>query len=111
MTAATPVRSVKAPLPGVRMAGGIVSTMETVAGYVLGILVVGIILGVFILISSMTFNINGTKYTLIPSQIASLGQSTTMTLISIIIVVAIVVLLIPVVRYLMDLFGSRGGAR
>ena len=88
--------------------GGISYTMETVAGFVIGILVVGIVLGVFILLSNMQFDINGTKYTLIPAQISSLTQSTTLTLISIIIVVAIVVILIPVVKYLMDLF-SRGG--
>jgi len=94
--------------PGVRMAGGITYTMETVAGFVIGVLVVGIILGVFILLSNMQFDINGTKYTLIPVQISSLTQSTTLTLISIIIVVAIVVILVPVVKYLMDIFG-RGG--
>ena len=101
-------RAVVAP-PGVRMAGGGISyTMETVAGFVIGILVVGIVLGVFILLSNMQFDINGTKYTLIPAQISSLTQSTTLTLISIIIVVAIVVILVPVVKYLMDIFG-RGG--
>ncbi len=95
--------------PRTRMAGGgMISTMETVAGFVIGVLVVGIILGVFILLSNMHFIINGTRYTLIPPQIAALTQSTTLTLISIIIVVAIVIILIPVVRYLMDLFG-RGG--
>ena len=95
--------------PGVRMAGGMTYTMETVAGFVIGVLVVGIILGVFILLSNMQFNINGTRYTLIPAQISSLTQSTTLTLISIIIVVAIVVILIPVVKYLMDLFGRSSG--
>jgi len=95
--------------PRTRMAGGMSYTMETVAGFVIGVLIVGIILGVFILLSNMSFDINGTKYTLIPSQISSLTQSTTMTLISIIIVVAIVVILIPVVKYLMDLFSRTGG--
>jgi divalent metal cation (Fe/Co/Zn/Cd) transporter len=95
--------------PRTRMAGGMSYTMETVAGFVIGVLIVGIILGVFILLSNMSFNINGTKYTLIPGQISSLTQSTTMTLISIIIVVAIVVILIPVVKYLMDLFSRTGG--
>ncbi len=85
--------------------GGMISTMETVAGFVIGVLVVGIILGVFVLLSNMEFDVNGTKYRLIPTQIAGLTQSTTLTLISIIIVVAIVIILIPVVRYLMDLFG------
>jgi divalent metal cation (Fe/Co/Zn/Cd) transporter len=98
------------PAPRTRMASGISYTMETVAGFVIGVLIVGIILGVFILLSSMHFNINGTRYTLIPPQISTLTQSTTMTLISIIIVVAIVVILIPVVKYLMDLF-SKSGAR
>jgi ABC-type Na+ efflux pump permease subunit len=107
MTAAT---FTPKPEARARMAGGISYTMETVAGFVIGVLIVGIILGVFILLSNMQFNINGTKYTLIPAQISTLTQSTTMTLISIIIVVAIVVILIPVVKYLMDLF-SRGGAR
>jgi len=96
--------------PRSRMAGGgFINVMETVAGYILGILVVGIILGVFVIISSMQFNINGTRYTLIPAQLAALGQSTTMTLVSIIVVVAIVVLLIPIVKYLMDVFGRGGG--
>jgi divalent metal cation (Fe/Co/Zn/Cd) transporter len=95
--------------PRTRMAGGMNYTMETVAGFVIGVLIVGIILGVFILLSNMKFNINGTLYTLIPSQISTLTQSTTMTLISIIIVVAIVVILIPVVKYLMDLFSRTGG--
>ncbi len=92
--------------PRTRMAGGGISfTMETVAAFVIGVLVVGIILGVFILLSNMEFEINGTKYRLIPSPIAALTQSTTLTLISIIIIVAIVVILVPVVKYLMDLFG------
>jgi hypothetical protein len=92
------------------MAGsGMAFTMETVAAFVIGILVVGIILGVFILLSNMEFEINGTKYKLIPSPIATLTQSTTLTLISIIVIVAIVIILIPVVKYLMDMFskGSR----
>jgi ABC-type Na+ efflux pump permease subunit len=104
----TAVQSINVQPPRMRVAGGITYTMETVAGYVIGVLIVGIILGVFILLSNMQFTINGTRYALIPSQIASLTQSTTLTLISIIIVVAIVIVLIPVVRYLMDLFG-RGG--
>ena len=108
MTAAAAIPVTSAPRN--RMAGGgFVNVMETVAGYVLGILVVGIILGVFVIISSMQFNINGTRYTLIPAQLAALGQSTTMTLVSIIVVVAIVVLLIPIVKYLMDVFGRGGG--
>jgi hypothetical protein len=99
-------------LPATRMAGGGVSyTMETVAAFVIGVLVVGIILGVFVLLSNMSFEFNGTRYTLIPGQIASLTQSTTLTLLSIIIVVAIVLILIPVVRYLMDLFAKGGGGR
>jgi ABC-type Na+ efflux pump permease subunit len=104
---ATPV-PLNPAAPRNRMAGGISYTMETVAGFVIGVLIVGIILGVFILLSNMQFNINGTRYTLIPAQISALTQSTTMTLISIIIVVAIVVILIPVVKYLMDLFGKGG---
>ena len=93
--------------PRNRLTGGISYVMETVAGFIIGILVVGIVLGVFILLSNMRFNVNGTTFFLIPQQIAGLTQSTTMTLISIIVIVAIVVILIPVVKYLMDLF-TRG---
>jgi divalent metal cation (Fe/Co/Zn/Cd) transporter len=107
MAAAPSLLPVTAPPLRSRMAGGgMTYTMETVASFVIGVLIVGIILGVFILLSNMQFNINGTRYTLIPAQIASLTQSTTMTLISIIIVVAIVIILIPIVKYLMDLFGK-----
>jgi len=95
--------------PRTRMAGGMTYTMETIAGFVIGILVVGIVLGVFILLSNMKFTVNGTAYTLIPGQIASLTESTTLTLISIVVIIAIVVILIPVVKYLMDLFGRGGG--
>ena len=94
--------------PQNRLTGGISYVMETVAGFIIGILVVGIVLGVFILLSNMKFNVNGTTFFLIPQQIAGLTQSTTMTLISIIVIVAIVVILIPVVKYLMDLFGRSG---
>jgi len=106
---AVAVQTVKPAAPRTRMAGGMTYTMETIAGFVIGILVVGIVLGVFILLSNMQFTVNGTKYTLIPGQIASLTESTTLTLISIVVIIAIVVILIPVVKYLMDLFGGRGG--
>jgi hypothetical protein len=99
------VRIVSLPQQTRMAGGGITFTMETVAGFVIGILVVGIILGVFILLSNMEFTINGTKYKLIPSPIASLTQSTALTLISIIVIVAIVIILVPVVKYLMDMFG------
>jgi hypothetical protein len=56
----------------------------------------------------MEFEINGTRYRLIPSPIAALTQSTTLTLISIIVIIAIIVILIPVVKYLLDLFGGKG---
>ena len=104
------VQTINPATPRTRMAGGGISfTMETIAGFVIGVLVVGIVLGVFILLSNMSFTVNGTKYTLIPGQIASLTESTTLTLISIVVIIAIVVILIPVVKYLMDLFGRAGG--
>jgi hypothetical protein len=84
---------------------GVVDSMRTVAVFVVGVLAVGIVLGLFNIIAGMSVNINGTAYSLIPSNIASLAGSTVTSLISVIIAMAIIFILLPVIFYLMTLFG------
>ena len=87
---------------------GIMDSLRTVAMFVVGILSVGIVLGLFNIISGMRVNVNGTSYNLIPPNIASLTTSTTTSLVSVIVAVAIIFILLPVIFYLMALFGGRG---
>jgi hypothetical protein len=82
-----------------------------VIAFIIGVLVAGIALGVFNILSNTQVTIGNSTQPLVPQQLAQLGGATAMTLMQIVVIVALVMILVPVLVWLMRTLGSTGRGR